>query len=179
MSSYKYVILDMGNVLVGPPTGEWLITSTFLKYVDKDKINIEEYKSVKKEIQYIIDRKAETLSEEYDIFMEFYTKLISGMGLDINEEQIKDIVDDFVFNKNDDKYYLFDDVVKELDRLSNKYTLILLSDNWPCAFEYLKEKKLYDYFEKVYISSVYGVSQLMILILKKGKLFLLMTIVTY
>ena len=71
MSSYKYVILDMGNVLVGPPTGEWLITSTFLKYVDKDKVDIEKYKSVKKKNQYIIDRKAETLSEEYDIFMEF------------------------------------------------------------------------------------------------------------
>ena len=157
MSSYKYLILDMGNVLVGSPTGEWLITPTFLKYVEKDKIDIDKYKDVKKEIQYIIDRKAETLSEEYDIFMEFYTKLISGMGLDINEEQIKDIVDDFVFNKNDDKYYLFDDVVKELDRLSNKYTLILLSDNWPCAIEYLKEKNLYNYFKKVYISSVYGV----------------------
>lgn len=157
MNSYKYVILDMGNVLVGPPTGEWLITSTFLKFVDKDKVDIEKYRSVKKEIQHIIDRKAETLSEEYDIFIEFYTKLISGMGLDINEEQIKEIVDDFVFNKHDDKYYLYDDVKEELERLSNKYTLLLLSDNWPCAIDYLKEKNIYDYFKKVYISSIYGV----------------------
>ena len=157
MNSYKYVILDMGNVLVGPPTGEWLITSTFLKFVDKDKVDIEKYRSVKKEIQHIIDRKAETLSEEYDIFIEFYTKLISGMGLDINEEQIKEIVDDFVFNKHDDKYYLYDDVKEELERLSNKYTLLLLSDNWPCAIDYLKETNIYDYFKKVYISSIYGV----------------------
>ena len=31
----------------------------------------------------------------------------------------------------------------------------MLTDNWPCVIPYLKDNNLYDYFDKVYISSVY------------------------
>lgn len=34
--------------------------------------------------------------------------------------------------------------------------MILLSDNWPSVIEYMKEKDIYNYFEKVYVSSIYG-----------------------
>ena len=32
----------------------------------------------------------------------------------------------------------------------------MLSDNWPCAFNYLKKHSIDQYFTKIYISSVYG-----------------------
>ena len=34
----KYLILDMGKVLVEPASGDWLITNEFLKNVDIEKI---------------------------------------------------------------------------------------------------------------------------------------------
>ena len=78
------------------------------------------------------------------------------VGYDIEEDNLKKIVDDFVYNVNDNKYYLYDDVAEELGRLSKKYKVMMLSDNWPCAIEYLKKHDIYKYFEKVYISSIYA-----------------------
>ena len=40
----------------------------------------------------------------------------------------------------------------------------MLTDNWPCVIPFLKDNNLYDYFDKIYISSVYGVE-------KKDKVF--------
>ena len=40
----------------------------------------------------------------------------------------------------------------------------MLTDNLPCVIPYLKDNNLYDFFDEVYISSVYGC-------LKKEKIF--------
>ena len=40
----------------------------------------------------------------------------------------------------------------------------MLSDNWPCGIEYMKAHNLDKYFDKIYISSVYGY-------LKRDKVF--------
>ena len=32
----------------------------------------------------------------------------------------------------------------------------MLTDNWPCVNRILKEYGIYDYFDKVYVSSIYG-----------------------
>ncbi|MBR7042280.1 MAG: hypothetical protein IKI04_02140, partial [Bacilli bacterium] len=36
------------------------------------------------------------------------------------------------------------------------YKLLLLSDNWPCGIEIMKYYNIDKYFQKMYISSVYG-----------------------
>ena len=40
----KYLILDMGRVLVEPATGDWVITNEFLKNVDMKKIDKDKLK---------------------------------------------------------------------------------------------------------------------------------------
>jgi len=40
--------------------------------------------------------------------------------------------------------------------LESEYTLLLLSDNWPCGMRILKEGNLIQYFKRIYISSIYG-----------------------
>ena len=45
---------------------------------------------------------------------------------------------------------------EELEKLSKKYELILLTDNWPSTTRTLKNAGIHDYFKKVYISSEYG-----------------------
>lgn len=155
MKNIKYIIFDMGKVLLGPSTGDWIITPTLLKYIKKDDINI--INNVKKEIKDIIHRKAVTIEEEYALFLEYYSKLNKMANLNLTEDEINEIVYDFVYDKKDDKYYLYDDVKDVIKDLYKDYTLLIISDNWPCAIEYLKTKDLYKFFKKVYISSIYGI----------------------
>ena len=90
------------------------------------------------------------------MMMKFYTEVFKKLEYDISEEKIIEIVDDFVYNVTDTKYTMYDDVKQELERLSKKYTLLMLSDNWPDAFGYLEKHDIEKYFDKIYISSVYG-----------------------
>ena len=57
------------------------------------------------------------------------------------------------------KYTLYENIHNELKKLKEKYKLILLTDNWPCVIDYLKEYNLYDFFDNIYISSMYGVEK--------------------
>lgn len=160
----KYLILDMGRVLVEPTTGHWTITPTFLKNVDMKKIDENKLKEALKKCGKLLDGKAGTLEEEYDVIYEYYKELFKEVEYSIDDKNLENIVRDFVYNENDNKYYLYDDIQKELERLSKKYTVLMLSDNWPCGEEFLKKHDIYKYFTKVYMSSVYGVQ-------KKEKVF--------
>lgn len=156
MGKVKYVVLDMGKVLVGPTTGHWYVTPVFMKNVDLDKIDKKALLSVMDKYNPILDAKIINLDEEYDAVYKFYKMCFEGVGYEIPEQNLKNIVDDFVYNTSDSKYSMYADVPTQLERLSKEYTVIMLSDNWPCAIEYLKKHNIYDYFDKVYISSVYG-----------------------
>lgn len=160
----KYLILDMGRVLVEPTTGHWTITPTFLKNVDMKKIDENKLKESLKKCGNLLSGKAETLEEEYDVIYKYYNELFKEAEYSIDDKNLENIVRDFVYNENDNKYYLYNDIQKELERLSKKYTVLMLSDNWPCGEEFLKKHDIYKYFTKVYMSSVYGVQ-------KKEKVF--------
>ena len=136
----KYLILDMGYVLLKPTAGDWLVTPVLLKNVDMNKINVNKASKVISELGYILDGKAETLNEEKELMMKFYTEVFKKLEYDISEQKIIEIVDDFVYNVTDTKYTMYDDVKEELERLSKKYTILMLSDNWPDAFGYLEIK---------------------------------------
>lgn len=155
----KYLILDMGNVLVESTTGSWFITPTFIENVDNKKLNIQNAMELTKNGSKILDEKAETLEEEYVIIKKFYKDLFERLNYNIKNENLENIVKDFVYNENENKYVLFNDVKKELNRLSNKYEILMLSDNWPCGIEFLKKHDIYKYFTKVYISSIYGIKK--------------------
>lgn len=152
----KYIILDFGRVLAYPPTGYWQITPKFLKLVDISKINAEQLKGAIKKYNNIIscDLYIKDCEEEYNHMLEFYEKVLQECNINDYQNIAKEIAYNFVYEF--DKYKLYDDVKKELYNLSKNYKLILLSDNWPSVIEYMKENKIYDYFEKIYVSSIYG-----------------------
>lgn len=155
MNGIKYIILDFGKVLFKPTTGEWFITPMFLKLVDISKIDIEDYKRVKNSLNYLLSKQVTTEDDEYDLFCEFYDKLLKGLNYPEYDESIaKKIAYDFVYN--DTKYTMYDGVIDELETLSSKYKLILLTDNWPCVLRILEEYNLSNYFDKIYVSSIYG-----------------------
>ena len=86
--------------------------------------------------------------------LEFYEKVLQDCNINNYLNLAKEIAYNFVFEF--DKYELYDDVKETLKDLSNNYMLILLSDNWPSVIEYMKQEKIYEYFERIYVSSIYG-----------------------
>lgn len=156
MDIKKFLILDMGKVLVEPATDNWFITPTFLEEVNMEEIDKEDLKNAINSFGHILDSKAENLEEEYEIIFDFYKKVFEKINYNIPKENLKNIVEDFTYNKSDSKYYLYDDVKEQLERLSKEYTILMLSDNWPCAIDYLKKHDIYKYFTKIYISSIFA-----------------------
>lgn len=152
----KYLILDMGRVLVEPASGNWIVTNEFLKNVDMKKIDKDKLKEAIQSSRFLLDGKAENMEEEYKIILEFYKTVFQKIDYNIAEEKLERIVNNFVYDEDDSKYLLYKNVKEDLEMLSKKYTILMLSDNWPCAFNYLKKHNIDQYFTKIYISSVYG-----------------------
>ena len=154
-TKYKYIVFDIGKVLVDSKSGRWYLTPLLLeitKDIDKEKV-IELLQKYWELIR--SDRLIKTLEEEYNMFVEYYSKVLEELNLDADLS--KDIAFDKVYNTNE--YFFYDDVKRTLDRLKDKYTLLILSDNFPSIDNYLKEYGIYDLFDKVYISSIYGTSK--------------------
>lgn len=153
--NYKYIALDFGKVIAAPTTGNWDITPKFLELIDINKIDIDKFKKLRKEYGSILLEKITTLEEEYNMFVRFYELIIKEFGYS------KDIAEIIAYDRtyNFDKYTLYDNIQIELKSLSEKYRLILLTDNWPCVINYLKKYNLYNHFDNIYISSIYGVEK--------------------
>ena len=153
--NYKYIILDFGKVIAAPTTGNWDMTPMFHKLIDVNSLDLDKFKKTREKYGSILSEKANTLEEEYDMFKRFYESILKKFNYS------KDIADKIAYDRTYkfDKYTLYKNIYNELDELKNKYILILLTDNWPCVINYLKEYNLYDYFKKIYVSSFYGVEK--------------------
>lgn len=148
----KYIILDFGKVLACSSTNHWFITPNFWNDINKETIDEEQLLTNFKKYNYILDKKIITLEEEYEMFYEFYKLVFKEFN--IEDSVIKKISNDIVYR--DDKYRFYDNVKEELTLLKEKYKLILLSDNWPCVFRIMKNYGIDIFFDKMYVSSIYG-----------------------
>ena len=152
--NYKYIILDFGKVLAGPTTGEWFITPKFKELIDMTLIDMKKLNYFFDKYDDIISRKMYTEEEEYSNFYEFYSLVLQEVYPKYADDIAHCIAYNFAYKS--DKYTFYNNVKEELDKLSKKYKLLLLTDNWPSVERILKENKLYKYFDKIYISSQYG-----------------------
>ena len=155
---YKYLVLDFGKVLAGPARGHWDITPKLLELIGEDNFDREEFERIRKEYAHILSKKVLTLREEYHMFLSFYDGILNKMNIpNYSKKKARKIAYNRTYHY--DKYRVYDNVYNELNKLKEKYTLIMLTDNWPCVFDYLKKYKLDHYFDKVYVSSLYGVEK--------------------
>ena len=77
---YKYLILDFGNVIARPTTGNWNMTPKFLELIDVDKLDMDKFNIEKGKYQHILSEKITTLEEEYDMFLRFYDGILSNVN---------------------------------------------------------------------------------------------------
>ena len=155
----KYIIFDFGGVLAYPTTGNWHLTPKLLELIDIAKLDKEKAISNIKLYQNIIDcsLKIETIKDEYNAMVEFYDNVFKDSYSEYSKQLVEQIAKDRVFGF--DKYRLYSDVISELERLSKNYKLILLSDNWPSVLEYMRHFGLDTFFDRIYVSSIYGVKK--------------------
>lgn len=151
----KYLVLDFGMVLAYPATGHWFITPYVKHIANEYNIDLEKVSSAMASYSPILSRHVETLDEEEVMFYDYYLDALNKSGQHLDDEIIKKIAHDTTHN--DDKWIFYDTLKDELNELSKKYNLIMLSDNWPCSLRFMKESGYEKYFDKIYISSVYGV----------------------
>lgn len=150
----KYLILDFGLVLGKPKTGNWFITPNFYEIIGKNKIDLKRLNVLFNKYNENISKKIITKEEEYKAFKEFYLNILNELKIVKNKEETAEkLAEDFVYNE--DKYIMYDDVYEFLEKQSQKYILILLSDNWPCVYAILKNWGIDKFFTKIYISSEY------------------------
>ena len=150
----KYLILDFGRVLAYPVSGEWFVTAKFFDYLDKDKLDLDKY--LEKMETFYWDGILKDEKEEFEMFVPNIKEslLYAGYNAENIDMLAKNLAEDFVYNN--DKYLLYEDTVEMLSKLKDEYTLICLTDNWPSGRRYMKEVKIYDMFDRVYVSSDYG-----------------------
>ena len=151
---YKYIILDFGKVIAGPTTGEWFITPKFKELVDMSLVNKEELNKAFDKYDDIISRRMDTEEEEYHNFYEFYSSVLHEVYPKYTDDIAHSIAYNFAYKQS--KYTFYNGINKELSNLRKKYKLLLLTDNWPSVERILKEKGIYRFFDKIYISSQYG-----------------------
>ena len=152
---HKYLVLDFGGVIAVSPSRDWNMTPKFLELIDINKLDVDKFRETSKKYGYILSEVINTLEEEYDMFTRFYDNIFKEIDYPGYTKELSYIIAyDRTYNTN--KYELCDNVVSELELLKDKYTIILLTDNWPCVYDYLKANDLDKYFDKVYVSSEYG-----------------------
>jgi len=159
MNNIKAILFDSGRTLNAPRTGHWFITPNFFNIINDTSFQYTEEQlneAMNKACDHINKMLlVKTEEDEFAMFKEFYEIVLKEIKyMSINEEIINSLASDNVYN--DDKFYFFDDVEPELQRLKDKYILGIVSDTWPSLERVFINKSLRKYFSTFVMSSIYG-----------------------
>lgn len=149
----EYLILDFGKVLAGPRMENWFLTPNFFKILGIDKIELEKFKEAVKKYNYYLSLPMRNEADEFICFSGFYNDILTELGYSPTDNIIEEIADDWTYN--DDKFKFYPRIKEELSYLSDKYKLLILSDNWPSVLRIMHNNDTYKYFERIYVSSIY------------------------
>ena len=161
MHKIRCVLFDLGWTLVGPYSGDWFCSNTFLQMFPEEKygsIHSEKWLDAfqkayvpLKEQPYMKD-----VQEQIDRHIIFYTDYVRYAGYDITHEQAEILARDI--STNDDNMYLLDTAESTLQKLKEEGIRIgVISDTWPNIESQLKALHVDQYFDQISYSYQLGV----------------------
>lgn len=152
----KVIFFDIGYTLDYPNSGYWFLTKLFFEYA-KNKNNLDNILKAQDECMYILDNnhKMNTFEQEHDAFYNFYLTLSEKANLDFSEEQIENLILDHAFNM--ENFVPYNDSKIVVKELASKYTLGVISDNWPSGIVQLYSMGIKKYFKTITFSNDVGV----------------------
>lgn len=159
----KGILFDSGKVLNKPSSGHWFISPEFFQYVDEEKFKHVDKKKVslafKKANEYINEQNVVADKEsEYNFFVNFYKIFLQNLHeLNTDDKIAEMLANDLVYNA--EKYEFYDDAIKVIPKLKEKYKLGIVSDAWPSLLDVYANKNLDGYFDCIVISSILGVTK--------------------
>jgi len=158
----KYLILDIGGVLVYPRLGQWHIP-----YRAADILGPERAKDLRtgrfdaalrgcmswlREDRLVMD-----VDTERQLRRGFVLELDRLMGWRMTDGEICAMTDDFT--DDPERYGWFDDVRAYLQKWSGQYTLALLSDAMPSILDFVEQYGVRDLFREIVISTHVGATK--------------------
>ena len=161
--SIKAVLLDSGRVLNRSATGNWFIPPRFFEYVDKQKwdgLNQQQISSAfRAATKYIVGESLiQTKDEELLHFRKFYQIFALELPeLGLTDEQTDLLASDLVNNPK--KYVFYEDALRAIPRLQQRYRLAVVSDAWPSLVDVFRENGVDGCFDALVISSLIGTSK--------------------
>ena len=152
----KYLIFDVGGVLVYPRLGEWHIpyrAAEILGPARTADMVTPKFRAAHTACMPWLreDRPVMDLDTERQLRRGFVLDLDRAMGWHMTDDEIARMTDDFT---NDiDRYGFFEDVREWLERWSKAYTLAVLSDAMPSILAFLEQYGIRQYFRATVIST--------------------------
>lgn len=153
----KNIVFDIGGVLANPKSGHWFITPNFWEIVKPALIDKEELQNSLKKNLPLQTQDPKSEDEEHQMFSNYYYQVLKDINYPVDKEITDKIANDCVYN--DEKFIFYEDVKDNLEKLSQKYNLYILSNGWPSSLRILKNRKLDNYFQEIFISSMYSTTK--------------------
>lgn len=158
----KYLILDIGGVLVYPRLGEWHIPYRAAEILGPERakdLKTARFEQARMKCMSWLreDRVVMDVETERQLRRGFVLELDRLMGWRMTDDEIDAMTDDFTGNPN--RYGFFGDVREWLDRWSRSHVLGALSDAMPSAIALLEEGGIRQYFRQVVISTHVGATK--------------------
>lgn len=157
----KAIIFDSSMVLSYPRTGNWYLSPTFFRHIDRRVFSKHTSHQLQKGFAqgslYVEDHlSASNIDDEIEIFSEFYRILLSYLPLlQISENTIRQIAVDFVSDSKRNRFYR--DVYSVIPELRKMYKLAVIADGWPSWEDTYAKAGLRDYFSSFVLSCHTGV----------------------
>lgn len=154
----KNIIFDIGGVLADSKSGNWFITPNFWKIINQDLVDETELQTSLKKNLCLQTQEPKTEEDEHKMFFHYYYQVLQDIHYPIITKEICDrLADDCVYN--DEKFIFYKDVKGNLEKLSQKYNLYIISNGWPSSLRILKNQQLEKFFKEILISSMYSTTK--------------------
>jgi len=153
------IALDYGRVLACPRSGHWFLPLHTWKILGAGNTLrlARHHRAAQHAAQQCLNNNhlVRTEQEEFEQFLVFYHKLLSGCGITKNLEQACQALAQFTVY-DPDKVKVYGDVLPGIAALKAHYRVVVISDTWPSLRSVLQHHGVLPLLDDLIMSSDYG-----------------------